>query len=383
MADSADGGWAVATRTGRVRAAPRARGARAAAPDAAAPSRWTPATLCGALSAHVHRLAHGGGALDALAAHLARWLARGGGGGGGAPLAPPRVACLGLGSVADAGASANSVRQLAVLVVLGRALDALAAGAPVDRAALARDVLPAPAAARAWACAHDPAFTDADAALLAAVGVAASRGARGGGGSGGGAAACCAAAAPRQRTLLFMPHCPWALYAAELAAVAWRCGDGACGGDARGGARGGGGSEAAADADEPLLASLCIVGNSFASYAADGARDAGVPPPAARFDRARARAALARDAVGSGGGAAAEARPAAADDAISAALQLCSSGGGDNDDDGGGGGDCACGWSLDETPALPPARRGGDDDFALALSSTSAHCFFPSRGGGN
>ena len=339
--DVASDAWVIAPRGRRQRAAPAPPSdTRGAAGGATASARvrsncaWTAQSLCAALSTLIHRFVYID-ALDAAWANVARWIARHGG-------TRPRVVCLGLGAVSDAGPSANSVAQLAFLLLVHRMVDEILEGAgaetilrdaPALQRRLARDVtalttdasgLSEARGAGAWACAHDPVFTDADFFLLAALGVRASQCSDFEGCCFGGAA--CA-----QPTLFFMPHCPWTLYARVLAECEWEP------------------PGVSVNAARLPHTALCIVGNSFSSYRDAG--DGGQQAAPSFWDRARA--VLADAAVGP------EARPAADADAIATVLGMIRAGA----------------MRLNETQLDVQAAARRDNVFSDALSCTSVHTF--------
>ena len=262
----------------------------------------------------------------------------------------PRLACFGLGSVAASASSSNPIVQLAYFVILNRLITALVltenegSDFVVAASLLARNVEPCEVGVEAgdrggaWACAHDPVFSDIDITLLSAVGVQATRAAhcRGcdtrGDSSGG-------------RTVFFMPHCPWTLNAAVLCRQAWRC------------------SVSDTEPTAPLWAT-CIIGNSFDSYTPMMTSQSS-PQLLLPFSRGLARGSLELAAAG------VETRPAFAIDAIAAVMSMCTRGRASGEEG------CTCTWSLDEThfdDAL--AGRRGDASFAQALSSTSLHHFY-------
>lgn len=245
-----------------------------------------------------------------------------------------RLICLGLGSVASAHASSNSLVQLAYFIVLGRLIHGIEDSTTLEASLMARSVEPIEGGRDSWSCAHDPAFSKADVMLLASLGIQASN-----------EATCSMCGFTEDnlhsQTVYYMPHCPWMLYSAVLCRYAWRC-------------------ASTADASAPLWA-MCIIGNSFKTYEA-----ALESSTLTHFPRAQLRAHLEESAAGL------ETRPVLAEDAVAAAVRMSCSGCETEIEDG-----CKCSWKLEETPfdaAL--AGRNGHVSFVQALSSTSLHHFF-------
>lgn len=315
-------------------------------------TRWTPSTLCAAISSHVHRLAHMR-ALESQAAHLQRWIKRTNFIGCRETMVatectPSRLTCYGLGSVALSTASSNPVVQVAYFVILNRLLTALLHN---DReeftitssitSLLARDVEVCEEGTcgllqSTWACAHDPVFSDTDVTLLSAIGIRATRYA--------GCERCKTTGnsknTPPPRILFFMPHCPWTLNSAVLSRFSWQCND------------------LSTFPSDPLW-SVCIVGNSFASYSPSH------NSPPSHFLRRQVCDAIELAAIG------VETCPLPAHDAVAAVVSMCRKGDASNEDG------CTCTWALDETPFDDAiAGRRGDATFVQALSSTSLHNFY-------
>jgi hypothetical protein len=213
-----------------------------------------------ALFRHFEALACNTGLVGAIWHHLRAWR-----GGLAASLQACSVVCVGLGSVSRQGPSGPSLVQLALLLLLHRLarhaemnVQATPGGPPeaseLLEAALEREVEGQAPIAEAV----DPCFTPTDVALLGSVGVRGhSRPWRGPGGAEAVAAA--EAAQPGgQPALLFMPHCPAALYTAALVGFHWR--------GAEEGGREEGGAAAEVPSTLPHLPLACIVGNGFQEY---------------------------------------------------------------------------------------------------------------------
>ena len=343
--------WTQVSRfTGRKRGAvPRGAGGAPPAPPAAGGEAcfWRDApAFQGAVAAHLQALAANAGLVAALWRHLLGWRRASARAAAPAALLPAQLQCVGLGSVSAQGPSGSSIVQLALLLLLARLLQRSGAGSAAEA--------PPPSAEELGAeldgCgeqgdgggveAVDPCFSPQDALLLASVGVAA-RSAPWQGPPRGGAAP----------ALLFMPHCPGALYTAALAGFAWR------------------GAEAAGDAGDapppppPLpLPCLCLVGNGFREYVERRRRSEGGEGAAAAGEPAWAPGLRQRIAGGSGAAAAAdglqERAPPLALDALVAVYARCQGG-------------AAAGWALQCTPL--EALVAGSLAQAQALSTTAVH----------